>query len=156
MNHDLLSLCQEARTFLEPRWLMLHKSWGEPQPKTPSEYMCRYTSIFLKTILATNCHQSWQLVAGRPLSREVDGTKDGLFGFCTPNGLCFDHCWVQSVDLIVDITADQFGAKAIIITSISDPRYHPNLAEVDLEGDLKKLAHRPKKWLQEWLDEHRC
>ena len=152
MSQELLSLCREARTFLEPRWSMLHKSWGELQPNAPSQYMCRYTSIFLKTMLEIYSHQSWQLVAGKPLSREVEGIQDGLFGFCTTNGLFFDHCWVQSVDLIVDLTADQFGAKAIVITSISDPRYHPNPEAVALRSEIDKLSHQSDKWLQEWFE----
>lgn len=146
---ELLSLCQQVRAFLEPRWLTLHQSWGEPHPRTPSQYMCRYTSIFLKTLLANYGDPSWQLVAGRP-ARELEGTPDGRFGFRTSSGLFFDHCWVQSIDQIIDLTADQFGAEAIIITSIDDPRYHPNLTANDLERDIAKLAHRAEKWLQEW------
>jgi hypothetical protein len=155
MNQEILSLCQEIRAFLEPRWLSLHKSWGELQPKTLSQQMCRYTSIFLKAVLESYSDRSWRLVAGRPLNREVEGTKDGCFGFCTSRGLFFDHCWVQSVDLIVDLTADQFEAEPIIATSISDSRYHPNLEEADLWRDIKKLSRRSGKWSQEWFGEHR-
>jgi hypothetical protein len=155
MTQEILSLCREIRGFLEPRWLRLHKLWGEHQPITPSQQMCRYTSIFLKEVLENFSDESWWLVAGRPLNREVEGTKDGYFGFCTSQGLFFDHCWVQSANLIVDLTADQFEAEPIIITSTSDSRYHPNLNEVDLWRDIEKLSRRSQKWSQDWLREYR-
>ena len=117
MNIDLFNLCWKSRNFLEPRWLSLHQLWGEPHPEQLSKYMCRYTSIFLKEILNATTQQSWRLVAGRPILKEQEGTTQGSFGFCTSSGLFFDHCWVQSVDLIVDITADQFGAEVVILPS---------------------------------------
>jgi hypothetical protein len=155
VNQELIKLCWQARAFLEPRWLTLHQSWGEAEPTIPSQYMCRYSSIFLQTILNAypNPNQSWQLVAGRPPSKELEGTPDGLFGFCTASGLFFDHCWVQSTDLIVDLTADQFGAETVIITSVDDPRYHPNLKATDFQRDIDKLSYRPQQWLQECLRE---
>jgi hypothetical protein len=151
VNQELIKLCWQARAFLEPRWLTLHQSWGEAQPTIPSQYMCRYSSIFIQKILNTYPNQSWQLVAGRPLSRALEGRPDGLFGFCTASGLFFDHCWVQSADLIVDLTADQFGAETVIITSVGDPRYHPNLDAVNFQRDIDKLSYRSQQWLQEWL-----
>ncbi|AFY93584.1 hypothetical protein [Chamaesiphon minutus] len=153
MQSDLLNLCSQARQFLEPRWLLLHQSWGDPQPKTTSEYMCRYTSIFLKAILNVGNCPSWRLVAGRPIAREYEGTQKGCFGFRRSDGLFFDHCWVQSSNLIVDITADQFEDKAIIITPIGDSRYCPNLEEANFYDDITKLSHRPQKWLREWNED---
>jgi hypothetical protein len=149
MPPDILDLCWRSRNFLEPRWLSLHQSWGEPLVEKPSRYMCRYTSIFLKEVLNAATPESWRLVAGRPVRQEQEGTEAGGFGFCTSSGLFFDHCWVQSVDLIVDLTADQFGADAVIITPVKDCRYHPNLEEVDFYQDIAKLYHRPAKWLRE-------
>jgi hypothetical protein len=154
MQPDLLSLCWQFRRFLEPRWCLLHQSWGDPQPETTSRYMCRYTSIFLKAVLNTDACPSWRLVAGRPIVKESEGTENGCFGFRTPSGLFFDHCWVQSSKLIVDITADQFGAEAIIITPVSDPRYSPNLEEVDFYVEIAELSRRPEQWLREWHERH--
>jgi hypothetical protein len=154
MPQDLLDLCSQARQFLEPRWLQLHQSWGDSQPETISKYMCRYTSIFLKAILNEGACSSWRLVAGRPIAKEYEGTEKGCFGFRTSNGLFFDHCWVQSSDLIVDITADQFEGEAIIITSISDLRYSPNLEEADFNDAITRLSHRPEQWLREWNEQY--
>ncbi len=116
--------------------------------------MCRYTAVFLKEVLNSSTEQSWQLVAGRPLTKENEGTKEGRFGFRTSNGLFFDHCWLQSIDLIVDLTADQFGDRQVIITSVDDPRYNANLQETDLARDIAKLSHHPETWLREWQEQH--
>lgn len=92
----------------------------------------------------------WRLVAGKPVTKEKEGTNEGCFGFRTSSGIFFDHCWVQSDNLIVDITADQFGAEEVIITSVSDSRYYPNLEEADFSKEIAKLSHHPERWLQEW------
>ncbi len=151
-NDDLLILCITVRTFLEPKWIQAHDSWGD-RPEIPSTYMCRYTSIFLKHVL-NSTSQSWQLAAGRPLEREHDGTSKGQFGFRTPDGLFFDHCWLQTEDVIVDITADQFGAQKIIITTVGDSRYSQNLTESNLQEDISRLSRRPNEWLNQWQNEH--
>jgi hypothetical protein len=155
MYPDILSLCWQSRKFLEPRWFSLHQVWGNSQPEKVSKYMCRYTSIFMKTILNLDTQQSWRLVAGRPKIKEYEGTDKGCFGFCTSSGLFFDHCWVQSVDLIVDITSDQFGEEKVLITPVGDRRYHKNLEEEDFHSEVLKLSHRSEKWVQEWNKEHR-
>jgi hypothetical protein len=154
MQPDLLSLCSQARQFLEPRWLLLHQSWEDPQPEVISKYMCRYTSIFLKAILNGGADASWRLVAGRPIAEKYEGTEKGCFGFRTSNGLFFDHCWLQSADLIVDITADQFEDEAIVITPIGDPRYYPNLEEANFHNALSKLSRHPEQWLREWNERY--
>jgi hypothetical protein len=154
MQQNLLSLCWQSRRFLEPRWLLLHQLWGTPQPDIPSKYMCRYTSIFLKKVLNIGAYAPWRLVAGRPIVNEYEETQKGCFGFRTSSGLLSDHCWVQSTNLIVDITADQFGTEAVIITSVNDSRYSPNLEEVDFYKEIEKLSHHPEKWLREWHGQH--
>jgi hypothetical protein len=151
MDRDLFDFCWQARNFLEPRWFSLHQLWGDSQPRALSKFMCRYTSIFLKAVLNIETQASWRLVAGRPILKEYEGTEKGFAGFCTSTGLYFDHCWVQLGDLIVDITADQFGAEAVIITSVGDPRYSSNLEESDFCRDIAKLSRRPEQWLQEWV-----
>jgi hypothetical protein len=116
--------------------------------------MCRYTSIFLKAVLNSGACPSWRLVAGRPIVKEFEGTENGCFGFRTSSGLFFDHCWVQSTKLIIDITADQFGAEAVIITPVSDPRYFSNIEEIDFYGEITKLSRHPEQWLREWHEQH--
>lgn len=154
MRQDLFELCWEARNFLEPRWFLLHQSWGDSEAAPLSKFMCRYTSIFLKAVLNVNICPSWRLVAGRPILKDNEGIDKGCFGFCTSERLFFDHCWVQLDDLIVDITADQFGnEEVVIITLVGDPRYSPNLEEADFCKDIAKLSHRPAKWLREWDDQ---
>lgn len=151
-NDDLLVICITVRTFLEPKWLQAHNSWGD-HPEMPSKHMCRYTSIFLKHVL-NSTSQSWQLVAGRPLERKHDGTRKGKFGFRTPDGLFFDHCWLQAEDVIVDLTADRFRAQKIIITTVGDSRSSQNLTESDLQEDISRLSRRPSQWLNQWQNEH--
>ena len=154
MNRKLLEdLGWEIRAFLEPKWMMLHEFWGEGKPEIASRYMCRYTSMFLKVVLEDCTRKTWYLAAGRPVSRECEGTGQG-YGFCTFNGLFFDHCWVQSVESIVDITADQFGAEKVIVTSMNDSRYHQNLDEASLRKGITKLSPRWERWLLEWRNFH--
>jgi hypothetical protein len=152
MYPDLFNLCVQFRSFLEPRWFSLHQLWGDTSTERLSRYMCRYTSIFIKTVLNVDNQKLWRLVAGKPVTKEKEGTAEGCFGFRTSSGIFFDHCWVQSDNLIVDITADQFGAEEVIITSVSDSRYYPNLEEADFNQEIVKLSHHPERWLKEWND----
>ncbi|PSB55038.1 hypothetical protein C7B77_16320 [Chamaesiphon polymorphus CCALA 037] len=94
------------------------------------------------------------MAAGIPLEKEHDGTSKGQFGFRTPDGLFFDHCWLQTEDAIVDITADQFGAQKIIITTVGDSRYSQNLTERDLQKHIPRLSRRPNQWLSQWQNEY--
>ena len=150
-ENELFSLCAAVRVFLEPQWLQAHSAWGDI-PKVPSTYMCRYTSIFLKILLSSK-NQRCQLEAGRPPEKMLNGTQEGRFGFCTSYGAFFDHCWLRTENRIIDLTADQFGAQKIIITSVGDTRYSQNLEENDLRKDIIKLSRRPKHWLRKWYEE---
>lgn len=149
MVDDLFSLSFKMRRFLEPLWEQKHKKWGENIPKPVSRFMCRYTSIFVKQILQQYNQTNLVISAGRP-KKNYEGTSQGKYGFLSKNGCWYDHCWVETDKLIVDLTSDQFGDSPIIITAKSDRRYKSNLSELDLQQDLMKLSSTSKKWLNQW------
>jgi hypothetical protein len=60
-------------------------------------------------------------VSGTPYAGR-SGVPDAACGFYS--GAQWEgHAWVVSGDIIIDITADQFGCDPIVITTISDTRY---------------------------------
>ncbi len=44
------------------------------------------------------------------------------YGFFTGDDWT-SHAWVEVADIVVDITADQFGHAPVTITSVQDPAY---------------------------------
>ncbi|WNZ24543.1 hypothetical protein HJG54_17910 [Leptolyngbya sp. NK1-12] len=138
-----------VRQFLEPHWLAAHQGWNEI-PSPLSRWMCRYSSIFLVMLLRElQSEHVWEIVGGRP-PQDMDGTLQAQVGMLGCDGIWCDHCWVKGNELIIDLTADQFGHAPVIVTHTSDQRYRANLAEIDLEKDLQKLQRRPMQWLSAW------
>jgi hypothetical protein len=146
---EITELLVEIRQFLEPYWLVAHQGWGDiPDPL--SRWMCRYTSLFLATVLReTYCDTDWQIIGGRP-AQAVNATAQTQVGIFACDGTWNDHCWVEGDGRILDLTADQFGYSPVIVTAISDRRYRSNLTERDMAENFQKLQHRPIKWLGEW------
>lgn len=146
----LTTFATTIRQFLEPHWLESHQGWGEV-PDLLSQYMCRYTSIFLATLLREQHGQDvWKIVGGRPPQSPTETDRVGMLA---SDSTWNDHCWVEGLGLIVDITADQFGHAPVIVTPVSDPRYRANLTEADLAPAFQKLQHRPIRWLAAWSQE---
>lgn len=113
------NLVAPARTFLEARWLdywqkqiggaQNFRKGGEKRSVVPeplSTCMCQHTSLFLLRLLG----KDWRVVGGQM----SDNHKIGLG---------HDHWWLVIDDTILDLTADQFGWSAIIITNTGDRRY---------------------------------
>ncbi|WP_088892892.1 hypothetical protein [Leptolyngbya ohadii] len=142
-----------VRQFLEPHWLAAHQGWSDiPDPL--SRWMCRYSSIFLATLLREQSQEPWSIVGGRP-PRSLNAKVEGEFGILAWDGTWNDHCWVTGRGLIIDLTADQFGHDPIIVTASSDPRYRANLTEDEMAQDFQKLQRRSTQWLAAWKCEKR-
>jgi hypothetical protein len=149
---EITTFASTVRQFLEPQWLAAHEGWGDiPHPL--SRWMCRYTSIFLATLLRElHGEDAWKIVGGRP-PQTTTATDKAQVGILACDGTWNDHCWVEGFGFIVDLTADQFGHVPVIVTIAPDPRYRSNLTENDLEKDFQKLRHRPIRWLETWKQE---
>lgn len=149
LTSEVTTFAVIVRQFLEPHWLTAHQSWNEiPDPL--SRWMCRYSSLFLATLLRElQSEHVWEIVGGRP-PQDTDATPQAQVGMLGCDGTWHDHCWVKGNELIIDLTADQFGYAPVIVTHASDHRYRANLAEIDLEKDLQKLRRRPMQWLSDW------
>lgn len=146
----VITFANTIRQFLEPRWLAAHQSWGDiPDPL--SRFMCRYSSIFLATLLREQDEAPWSIVGGRP-PQPLDATVAATVGMFACDGTWNDHCWVTGRGLILDLTADQFGHAPVIVTPCSDPRYRANLSEAEMATDFQKLQHRPGQWLADWKE----
>ena len=151
MQDELFDYCDRLRPFLELRWQEKHLTWAEDLPKVWSAYMCRYTSIFLQHVLASDRHISTIIVGGRPI-RDLHGTPRGKYGFIDRHNCWYDHCWLETKHLIIDLTADQFGDLPIIITPKRDKRYRANLDEYDpqFRYHMIKLSQTSDRWLKMW------
>src|SRR3546814_14714712 len=66
------------------------------------------------------------------------------------NSTWHDHYWVvdDEGDRLVDITADQFGHDAIIVTDTDDLRYAANYEDWAVADDLDPVRHRVRPWLE--------
>ena len=151
MSDRLFHYCDRVRSFLELRWLEKHLTWEEERPKVLSALMCRYTSIFLQQVLAKDLDIMTIIVGGRPI-RELHGTPRGKYGFVDSQNCWYDHCWLESKHLIIDLTADQFGDLPIIITPKRDCRYRTNLDEYDpqFRHAVVTLIQTSDLWFRMW------
>jgi len=141
----------DIRLFLEPIWIKAHEAWAdEPIPSPPSKYMCRYSCLFLKHALHEAGYGDWKIYLGRPVSRELQGTEQGLFGYRSVDGGWHDHAWLIKDGMLIDITADQYGDLPVIVDRLPFDKYNANLTEKEVAADLQKLSGRVSMWLAEW------
>lgn len=100
-------LAWQARRFLEGVWPDWHRQRGQVVPAVASAGTCGRSSVFLARVLAEAGH------AALPIQ--------GWFLAEAPAR----HGWVRAEGLILDITADQFGAPPVLVCPADDPRYRP-------------------------------
>lgn len=123
------NLAVAARQFMEPIWPEWHSHRSGDAPLTPSQWTCGRTSLFLSRALnARGFSASW--ASGTP-RLSPDGPELGPFGFFSETGWQ-SHAWVQCGDIIIDITADQFGAPPVLITDRQDLRYRKSAHDTAL------------------------
>lgn len=115
MPDSLHAIATTVRAFLEPVW----RRW-QPGVEPASKNTCGRSSLFLERVLR---HQGQDARWTNGIPRFADDAPElGPFGFFT--GTCWEsHAWVECGGLIVDVTADQFGAEPVIVTPAGDPRY---------------------------------
>jgi len=108
-----------ARRFLESIWPEWHAERGQPLPAIASAGTCGRSATFLHRVLAE--------------SGQAAEIRHGWFlapRFSAPGGPA-RHAWVEAGGLILDLTADQFGAPPILACPAPDPRYRPGTDTAD-------------------------
>lgn len=109
-----------VRAFLEPVWGQWHAA-SAVAPDIPSRWTCGRSSWFLQRVFEDDLGLPAVWKSGTP--RHSPSEPDlGPYGF-DAGGRWESHAWVVVDIWLIDITADQFGAAPVIVTSIADPRY---------------------------------
>ena len=106
-----------ARTAWEPVWPIWKRLNRYPGPEAPgSRDSCIPTSFALRIALARTVPEvRWRVVGGRPTKRNpASGVVDA-------KGTIRPHLWVEGrhgrTRIVVDITADQFGLKPVVVAT---------------------------------------
>jgi hypothetical protein len=112
--------------------------------------MCRYSCLFLKKVLQEHHFGEWRIILGEP-SLETEGTAQGQYGYQSEKGNWHDHAWLIKKNLIIDITADQFGGPIIYYGGKDTPCYKANIiTEADVLLKTMSLQSRVDRWLEDW------
>ena len=144
----LFRLASAARAFLEPAWVRWRQASGEPIPAIASHHTCGRSSLFLRDALRLEGHSA-EWVNGIPRFAEA-GKEIGPFGFFS--GTRWEsHAWVMSGNLILDITADQFGADPVIVTSVSDARYRVGSGDTATPRAIQARREAVETLWPDWL-----
>lgn len=91
----------------------------------------------------------WLTGCGKPASSWRD--NDGIGGMRTIDGMWRDHYWlVRSDGVLADLTADQFGHEAIVVSRQDDDRYLENWKAAWAAEHLEEVAGRAAEWRRNW------
>lgn len=126
--------------------------------------MCRFSALTAVPLLKSRFPGTWRVVGGTP-DRDIGSDARipaGKGGLRAPDGSWHGHYWTlgrhRGVDLIVDLTADQFGHESVVVTEASDPRYCRSLRHWAVRQHLIDVAERAILWAAafEALEEERA
>jgi hypothetical protein len=135
---ELMERLPVLRTALEGFWAEWAQEKGRPDVAKGAS-MCRFTALFLAKVLGWR----FDVVGGAPL---YEGDSAGYF-----DGVQWHpHYWVTDGERIIDLTADQFGAKPLAIVRVSDARYVTNYTEDELEEALQHVRLRANDWARQF------
>ena len=148
---DFISKSNYYRNFLERMWI--ETFYQEKTSRMISQYMCRYSCLFLQSILLKNYKILSIVVTGQP-TESLNGTRFGLVGFKDCYGNWHDHSWLVVSNIIIDLTADQFGESKIIVTNINDERYKPSNNQDQFKNTYEKLEKVSHRWLEKYYLEN--
>lgn len=126
----------DIREFLEIKWKQKHSSLSknmdkEYNPPTLDHNMCRFTALFLRKVLNKITDNKWVIDGG-----DVWEPKYSTGGIQDKNGNWNGHYWLTSKDIIVDITANQFGHDKIIVTKKDNPTYDSNYTKKEIASHM--------------------
>lgn len=131
-----------ARSALEGYWAAWAIERKLPDAATGAT-MCRFTSAFLVLILGNE----WWVTGGEPYGA---GERAGFFDGSNWHA----HYWITDGELIVDLTANQFGAPSIVVTTAEDLRYSENCSDGELSESLLHVQDRANEWAILFKDQH--
>lgn len=120
------AIAETARVAWEPIWPVWKRVNRYPGPsETASADCCIPSSFALRDALRRTVPElRWQVVGGRPTKRTPAG------GFLDANGVPHPHLWVEGRRrrgcIVADITADQFGGDAVLISENGSACHTPN------------------------------
>jgi hypothetical protein len=141
-DNELLSRLKLLRGALVGYWAAWAEEKGRPDAASGST-MCRFTAVFLVRVLGW----PWRIEGGEPFA---PGDASGFF-----DGTGWQaHYWVADGKRIVDLTAHQFGASPIVITTVGDPRYSENYSEEELEAAVHHVTVRARHWAADFQRRH--
>lgn len=135
------------REFLEHCWHWTHRvhyesgfNRSEPKPALPSTYMCRHTAKALLDLL-DRIDPTWRLAGGTMACN--DGREPQ------------PHWWIENDQVIVDMTADQFGWGNIVIAPVDDARYVHH-AQAGHRSNINRLGATLDQWKgvasRDWME----
>lgn len=155
----LLVIASEVRSFLEPRWVDFQRQRGLVNASHPSTGMCRLSTLFLLRVLEQEMPAGdWQCLGGCAdrTDEDVDPALGLPGGYQDANGDWSGHYWVAdgAFDVIVDVTADQFGGAPVTVNDDADAPYRENYASGAVTERMKDVRSRVCEWLEEWAAEH--
>ena len=151
MSHEAIhAIATDVRAFLEPVWLSWHSASGGEPPAVASENTCGRSSLFLqRALIDAGFAAEW--VTGVP----ENGHSDDPVGFFDGN-VWRSHTWVQCEDLIVDITADQFGDQPVKVVCLPHDRYHRGSADMAAPEFVAARTESVNAIWPRWKAERTC
>lgn len=137
-DNELAVKLVALRPVLEAFWAQWAEERGMPAAATGAS-MCRFTSAFLSDVLGWE----WKVEGGYA---QHPGEAAGFFDGVAWHG----HYWVTDGRRVVDLTANQFGAEAILVTTVEDARYRANYSPAEVADALYYVEDRVEEWLGEY------
>jgi hypothetical protein len=157
---DVLELAREIRERLEPLWKAWRRDRDRPEPSAPSVGMCRFSAQLLTRRLNDAGAGEWIVRGGAPQAdygiEAFRHLKAGDGGIRDVGGSWQGHYWAfRPVDgTIADVTADQFGYPAVLVT-LDDSMYRHNYKDASLKRHLREASATPARWASEIEDAER-
>ncbi len=163
--HDLHATLEATRAHLESGgWRDLCGKVGVavPPPGTPaSSWMCRMSSaILLRVVSERHAGGAWHVEGGHPtVLHRGNGRREFKPAHARVDGGMWDrverrwcpHYWLAGShdgrDVILDVTADQFGWEPVVVADGADTRYRasflPRVAAAHVDGSLSDRTSTP-------------
>lgn len=136
----------KLRSFLEPRWEEYKIESGRPIGfmEAISASMCGFSSAFAAIVLGTQDGATWRVAGGTPENGGgVLGADSRLKG----------HFWTVSDDgIVVDLTADQFGLPAVVVTSQRDSRFRESFSPHEIELHMPRVLPVAHDWIEHAME----
>lgn len=140
-DQNLFQVAWAVRRFLEGEWPHWQAQKNYPIPGILSSGTCQTSSLFLRNVLFDRG------IASQVEQGNVPDRDEGFFDGNKWHG----HAWVLVGDMIVDITADQFGLKPVQLIPCSDAAYRAgdvDTASLSAKRNRKSLVENAwKRWI---------